>query len=141
MKTPHEFAMELLKPAAPTPPAQEDEPVGIVTRYEGVIGAVMQQRVSLKTGDKLYARPQPKAQEDEPVYQLNVGPDKWWDVNKEAFDQVTIDAPQKRILYARPSSDELRRAAEEFISWFDGEEYLDEIAYQVDSLRAALEKK
>jgi hypothetical protein len=38
-------------------PAQEDEPVGIVTRYEGVIGAVMQQRLSLKTGDKLYTHP------------------------------------------------------------------------------------
>ena len=38
-----------------TPP--EVEPVGIVTRYEGVIGAVMQQRMSLKTGDLLYTRP------------------------------------------------------------------------------------
>jgi hypothetical protein len=41
----------------------------------------------------------------------------------------------------KAENERLRRAAEEFISWFDGEEYLDEIAYQVDSLRAALEKK
>jgi hypothetical protein len=41
----------------------------------------------------------------------------------------------------KAENERLRRAAEEFISWFDGEEYLDEIAYQVDSLRAALERK
>jgi hypothetical protein len=50
----------------------------------------------------LAAAPTPPAQDDEPVYQINLGPDKWWDVDKEAFDQVTIDAPQKRVLYTRP---------------------------------------
>jgi hypothetical protein len=50
----------------------------------------------------LEAAPTPPAQDDEPVYQINLGPDKWRDVDKEAFDQVTIDAPQKRVLYTRP---------------------------------------
>jgi hypothetical protein len=61
----------------------------------------------------LAAAPAPPAQEDEPVYQINIGPDKWWDVDKGAFDQITINAPPKRVLYTHPQSDELRRVAED----------------------------
>lgn len=79
------------------------------------------------------------AQEDEPVYQINLGPDKWWDVDKEAFDQITINAPPKRILYARPQSDELRRAAEEVYALVKDNSSVP--IRPVLNLKAALERK
>jgi hypothetical protein len=87
-------------------------------------------------------RNMPPAQEDEPVYQINVGPDKWWDVDKSAFDQITIDAPPKRILYTRPANDELRKAAEEALQMIDRSFVNMSLREKiiVRNLRAALEK-
>jgi hypothetical protein len=96
-------------------------------------------------------RKTPPAQEDEPVYQLRFDGNTWFDTPKEQYDYFTSKEREvksdARILYTRPQSDELRRAAEEMIlvldglsSADDGIEILFEIGEPLANLRAALKK-
>lgn len=108
--------------AAPTPP--EVEPVGIVTRYEGVIGAVMQQKMSLKTGDRLFTRPPaPNDEWSEQERRVLIGAINFlsYNGNIRCSSEMTGYAKDlenfilNRVITTK--ADELRAAAEEFVDF------------------------
>jgi hypothetical protein len=95
------------------------------------------------------AAPTPPAQEDVPVYQLRFDGNTWFDTPKEQYDYFTSKEREvksdARILYTRPQSDKLRKAAEEVVSRFDRymleESRLPDLITAIENLRSALERK
>lgn len=84
----------------------------------------------------------PPAQEDEPVYQVKHD-GSWDDVTLEKLEWAKKHRLTTRILYTRPQSDELRKAAEDLVNYFTRNIIPGTVDgfVKVQNLRAALVKK
>ena len=88
------------------------------------------------------AAPTPPAPEDEPIYQYQLPTGLWVDYRPE--HSTGLDAYPQRVLYAYPTSDKLRQAAEEALKMLQELDQFHSLTpfgqEVIENLRAALEE-
>ena len=76
-------------------------------------------------------------QEDEPVYQIDATRGYWKDINEAQY--LAWPKDKMRKLNTHPPTDNLRKAAKEFVDAYDKRDPI--IGAFIENLRTALEKK